>query len=55
MAKQVKDGEQGGYQMICCGCGLVHRLDFDITPDDGIHLRVYRLDGYGAPDHPASV
>ena len=36
--------DQGGYKMQCCDCGLVHRLDFTITEDDGLHLRVYRLD-----------
>jgi hypothetical protein len=50
MMKQINDGdlirpkmrEQGGYRVTCCGCGLTHRLDFDITEDDGLHLRVYR-------------
>ena len=34
---QVVDGEwvrpiKRGYKMICCDCGLVHRVDFDHVP-----------------------
>jgi hypothetical protein len=32
---------EGGYHMECCDCGLVHRLDFSITPENGLELRVY--------------
>jgi hypothetical protein len=47
----VRDGEvihprmadHGGYQMECCGCGIVHRLDFSIG-DRGLELRVYRVE-----------
>jgi hypothetical protein len=34
-------GEDGGYHMECCDCGLVHRLDFSITPENGLELRVH--------------
>ena len=49
--RYVKDGElihprmadHGGYQMTCCFCGIVHRLDFSIG-DRGLELRVYRVE-----------
>jgi hypothetical protein len=36
-------GTDGGYHMECCDCGLVHRLDFSITPENGLELRVYKV------------
>jgi hypothetical protein len=35
-------GADGGYHTECCDCGLVHKLDFSITPENGLELRVYR-------------
>jgi hypothetical protein len=60
--KQVKDGglirrkmaEDGGYLMACCDCGLMHRLDFTITTDDGLHLRVYRDEAETAKERAAN-
>jgi hypothetical protein len=48
----IKDGqlilprmaEAGGYHMTCCDCQLVHRLDFTISAQHGLELRVYRDD-----------
>jgi hypothetical protein len=46
----VRDGQlirprmamEGAYHTECCDCGLVHKLDFSITPENGLELRVYR-------------
>ena len=35
-------GADGGYFAERCDCGLVHRLDFSITPENGLELLVYR-------------
>jgi hypothetical protein len=34
-------GADGGYLFKCCDCALVHRLDFTITPEHGLEMRVY--------------
>ena len=31
----------GGFFFQCCDCALVHRIDFDITPKNGLEMRVY--------------
>lgn len=31
-----------GYKMACCDCGLVHEMDFRITPGNHIQFRVRR-------------
>lgn len=33
----------GGYLFQCCDCALVHRLDFAITPEHGLEMRVYGM------------
>jgi hypothetical protein len=32
--------DAGGYYFQCCDCGLVHRLDFTITEEHGLEIRV---------------
>jgi hypothetical protein len=34
-------GADGGYYFQCCDCALVHRLDFAVTPEHGLEMRVY--------------
>jgi hypothetical protein len=38
-------GADGGYYFQCCHCAFVHRLDFTVTPEHGLEMRVY-----AAPD-----
>jgi hypothetical protein len=45
--KQVQDGQwvrpvMTGYEMECCGCGMVHTIDFRVTPERGLEMRGYR-------------
>lgn len=30
------------YRMMCCDCGLVHRIQFQQTKDGGVRLRAWR-------------
>jgi hypothetical protein len=34
-------GADGGFYFECCQCQLVHRIDFSITPENGLEMRVY--------------
>ena len=43
-------GADGGYFLECCDCGLTHRLDFSITPENALEMRVY-----AAPDETAQA
>ena len=43
----VEEGEwvypkMDGYRMMCCDCGLVHEIDFEVLDDWGIRLRARR-------------
>lgn len=45
--KKVKDGDlvtpkMKGYKIGCCDCGLVHRIDFEVTPKGRVKFRAYR-------------
>lgn len=45
--KKIKDGalvtpKLKGYKMGCCDCGLVHRIDFEVTPKGRVKFRAYR-------------
>jgi hypothetical protein len=31
----------GGYLFECCHCSLTHRLDFAVSPERGLEMRVY--------------
>jgi len=49
--RKVKDGEwirpvmsPETYMMVCCGCGLAHRIEFRIDPVRGFEMRGFRLD-----------
>jgi hypothetical protein len=47
--KKIKDGQlvrpkMDGYLIGCCDCGLVHRIDFEITRMGILKFRAYRDD-----------
>jgi hypothetical protein len=33
--------DAGGYLFQCCDCALVHRLDFAVTAEHGLEMRVF--------------
>jgi hypothetical protein len=46
--RDVKDGEwvrpvMTGYRMECCNCGVVHVMDFRVTPERGLEMRGFRV------------
>jgi hypothetical protein len=48
--RQVHDGAWikpilRGYRMICCFCGLTHLMDFRVTPERGLEMRGWRVNG----------
>ena len=43
----VTDGEwiqvpKRGYKEQCCDCGLIHRLNFKVDDEGGIHIQTFR-------------